>query len=86
MAAALVDAGIRADLIVGASIGAINGALLAASPGLDGVERLRVLWQGVAGRGLLSERMVDRVRTRPSSRRRCPGDPVSGGIHHPPEA
>ncbi|HLF41305.1 MAG TPA: patatin-like phospholipase family protein [Acidimicrobiia bacterium] len=63
MAAALVDAGIRADLIVGTSIGAINGALLAASPGLDGVERLRVLWQGVAGRGLLSERMADRVRT-----------------------
>ena len=63
MAAALVDAGIRPDLIVGASIGAINGALLAASPGHDGVERLRRLWQRVAGRGLLSERMVDRVRT-----------------------
>lgn len=63
MAAALVDAGIRPDLIVGASIGAINGALLAASPGPDGVERLRGLWQRVAGRGLLNERMVDRVRT-----------------------
>lgn len=51
MLAALVDAGVRADLIVGCSIGAINGAAFAARPDADGVARLREVWTDVAAGG-----------------------------------
>lgn len=44
MLQALVEAGIRADLVVGTSIGALNGACYAETPTLDGVERLARLW------------------------------------------
>jgi NTE family protein len=44
MAEALSEAGIRPDLIVGASAGALNGAWLAAHPGPNGVAELRELW------------------------------------------
>ena len=45
MLRALFDAGIRPDLILGTSVGALNGALLAAHPGPDVIERLVKLWQ-----------------------------------------
>ena len=45
---ALVDAGIRPDLIVGTSIGAINGAVFAADPTADGIARMRRMWGEVA--------------------------------------
>ena len=45
MLRALADAGIRADLVLGTSIGAVNGALYAAAPDAEGVERLAELWQ-----------------------------------------
>ena len=41
---ALVEAGLRPDLVVGTSIGAWNGAWLAAHPDLDGVRRLDGWW------------------------------------------
>lgn len=41
---ALLEADIRPDLIVGTSIGAINGAAIAAEPTLGMVERLRAAW------------------------------------------
>ena len=41
---ALVEAGLRPDLIVGTSIGAWNGAWIAAHPDLDGVRRLQEWW------------------------------------------
>src|SRR3984885_8843278 len=45
MLRALAEAGIRPDLVVGTSIGAINGAFVAADPpGAAG--RLRRVWQG----------------------------------------
>jgi len=46
MLAALVDAGRVPDLVVGCSIGAINGALFAQEPTADGVAALRQLWVG----------------------------------------
>jgi NTE family protein len=48
MLQALAEAGIRPDLIVGTSVGALNGVLVAADPS-RAVERLGVLWrdQGV---------------------------------------
>jgi NTE family protein len=44
---ALIEAGIRPDLIVGTSIGALNGAHLAGHNDLVGMQRLSALWSGV---------------------------------------
>ncbi|NMM76704.1 alpha/beta hydrolase [Acidovorax sp. SRB_14] len=41
---ALVAHGVQPDLVVGASVGAINGAYFAGDPTLAGVERLEALW------------------------------------------
>jgi NTE family protein len=40
MLRALLEAGIEPDLVLGTSVGAINGAAFAAEPGLACVERL----------------------------------------------
>ena len=44
MLQALIERGIAADLVVGTSIGAINGAGIAADPTLEGVAKLRSMW------------------------------------------
>jgi len=44
MLGALLDAGIRPDLIVGTSVGAINGAAVAAKPTAEAIEQLTELW------------------------------------------
>ena len=44
MLRALTDCGIRADLVVGASVGALNAAYYAARPDARGVEDLAELW------------------------------------------
>lgn len=50
MLQALLEVGIRPDLVVGASVGAINGVHFAASPDAAGVARLAEVWRRV-GRG-----------------------------------
>src|ERR1700749_3198119 len=45
MLRALAEAGVRPDLVVGTSIGAINGALVAADPS-GAAERLSRMWAG----------------------------------------
>jgi NTE family protein len=45
MLRALAESGVKPDVIVGTSVGAINGAFFAAEPTLDGVERLSELWR-----------------------------------------
>jgi NTE family protein len=62
MLSALVDAGVTPDLVVGTSIGAINGAVIAARPGPKGVDELERVWAGVEESGLLNDGMVDRLR------------------------
>ncbi len=49
MLRALFEADIRPDLILGTSVGALNGALVAAHPGDDVVNRLVGLWESAAG-------------------------------------
>lgn len=49
MLQALLDAGITPDLIVGTSVGAINGAYLAVDPTVHAVEQLAELWAGNVG-------------------------------------
>ncbi|WP_261571302.1 patatin-like phospholipase family protein [Frankia gtarii] len=44
MLAALLDAGILPDLVVGTSVGAINGAAVAAEPAPATIDRLTELW------------------------------------------
>jgi NTE family protein len=45
MLRALAECSIHPDLVLGTSVGAINGALFAADPTLAGVERLSGLWR-----------------------------------------
>jgi len=39
--------GISADMVVGSSVGALNGAFYAGDPTLKGVERLQTIWRGL---------------------------------------
>jgi len=60
MLRALDEANIRPDLVVGTSIGAVNGAFVAADP--DGAaQRLTDLWQGESLRVVFSETVVGRA-------------------------
>ncbi|MCF6734321.1 patatin-like phospholipase family protein [Blastococcus sp. KM273129] len=63
MLQALVEAGIRPDLVVGTSVGAINGALLAADPTPGAVGRLRAVWEDVAERGVFAGSVLARLGT-----------------------
>ncbi len=51
MLRALLEAEIVPDVIVGTSIGALNGALVATDPSLAVIDRLEELWRTVAGSG-----------------------------------
>ncbi|HET6949397.1 MAG TPA: patatin-like phospholipase family protein [Acidimicrobiales bacterium] len=53
MLQALVDRGIMPDLILGSSVGAINGAALAENPTASGIERMAHLWRTAAARQLM---------------------------------
>ncbi len=48
MLRALAEARIVPDIIVGCSVGSINGAAFAAEPNMDGVERLDRIWRRIA--------------------------------------
>jgi NTE family protein len=63
MARALVEAGVRPDLICGTSIGAINGAAIAADPTPRGTKELLTTWEELASRDVLSGSMLGRVVT-----------------------
>ncbi len=56
MLAALVEAGVRADVVVGASVGAINGTFYAFHPDAGGIERLHSLWRDVSQRSVFPVR------------------------------
>jgi NTE family protein len=66
---ALQEAGIVPDVVVGTSVGAINGAVVAANPGLASVGRLRELWTSLStstvfgGSAVQQLRMAARTRT-----------------------
>jgi NTE family protein len=47
MMASLARRGITADMVVGSSVGALNGAFYASDPTIDGVERLANVWRGL---------------------------------------
>src|SRR5438309_1127828 len=76
MARALADAGVRPDLVLGTSIGAINGCFLAADPSPASAERLGQLWRELAGSrifsGSLPRRLGTLARTRTHLHSRAP--------------
>ena len=47
MLKALVAADVRTDLVVGSSVGAVNGAYYAGAPTPDGIARLENLWRSI---------------------------------------
>ena len=68
MLRALLEAGIEPDIVLGTSVGAINGAAFAAEPGLECVARLEKVWteldSGSVFEGSLLTRLGTAVRSR----------------------
>ena len=59
MLQSLVAHGITADMVVGSSVGALNGAFYAGDPTLKGVERLAAIWRGLSAAGRFSDELAD---------------------------
>jgi len=70
MARALLESGVRPDLVVGTSIGAINGAAIAADPSVEGADRLVEMWSRLSDDDVLGGSVFGRLgsllRTRTS--------------------
>jgi len=62
MLLALMERNIRPDVVVGTSIGAMNGAVIAARP-REAPARLTAMWEGVAEDGTFSESVLERMVT-----------------------
>lgn len=58
MVRALAEAEVRPDLVLGTSIGALNGAFVAADPGPEGAARLAEVWEAVVRDGVFLENPV----------------------------
>ena len=63
MLRALADAGVRPDLVIGTSVGALNGALLAADPSPGSLDRLTELWSSLSDSEVFSGGLLRRART-----------------------
>jgi NTE family protein len=64
MLRALLEAGVQPDLVVGTSVGALNGAFVAADPTVEATVRLADLWESLAGSGgVFSGSVVTRAAT-----------------------
>src|SRR5215213_4125915 len=63
MLQALAERGIVPDLVLGTSVGAINGAAFAADPTADGVRRLTAMWTAMGSGDVFSGSLVGRVAT-----------------------
>jgi NTE family protein len=68
MLRALVERDIRPDLVLGTSVGAINGAALAADPTREGVERLTGMWSEIDRGAIFAGSLVGRLATLARSR------------------
>jgi NTE family protein len=63
MLRALLEHGIRPDLVLGTSVGALNGAMLAADPSLDMVAGLTRLWRELSESEVFSGSVFGRAKT-----------------------
>jgi NTE family protein len=70
MARALLEAGIQPDLVCGTSVGAINGAAIAADPTPEGVKQLLATWDALTDEGIFDgspiRRATELIRRRTS--------------------
>jgi NTE family protein len=64
MLRALFEHGVRPDLVLGTSVGALNGALVARQPDIGVIDRLTELWRGAgaSGREVYGDRPLRTVR------------------------
>jgi NTE family protein len=56
---ALLERGLRPDLIVGTSVGALHGAMVAVDPSQASIAKLQQAWQELAGLGVLGRSWLD---------------------------
>ena len=63
MLRALLERGIVPDVVLGTSIGAINGAAVAADPTQDGIARLAEMWTGFERSDAFGGSIIGRVAT-----------------------
>jgi NTE family protein len=63
MLRALLESGFRPSLVVGTSVGAINGAAIAADPTPNGVRNLADLWGSLAEAGMFNDNVLVRAGT-----------------------
>jgi NTE family protein len=63
MLRALIERGIRPSLVLGTSVGAINGAAVAADPTVAGVERLTEMWSAIDRSDVLGGSVLGRLAT-----------------------
>ena len=77
MLQALLERGIRPDLVVGTSVGAVNGAFVAADPTAGTVDRLRALWEQLASKRVFAGQVLGRLGTLVRTRTHLhPGEPL----------
>jgi NTE family protein len=62
MAKALATHGLQPDLIVGTSIGSLNGAVLASGPVEESVHRLSLMWEQMQASSVFGESLFRRAR------------------------
>ena len=58
--------GISADMVVGSSVGALNGAFYAGDPTLKGVLELETIWRGLTPPGRFPDQLADRAGLYPA--------------------
>ena len=63
MLRALLERDVVPDLIVGSSVGALNGAILATDPSLATVERMASVWTSLSRRAVFGSTVVGQVAT-----------------------
>lgn len=63
MLQALVEAGVRPDLVVGSSVGAINGAAVAAEPTSSTIARLTAMWEDLGRDQIFGGGVLGRLGT-----------------------
>ncbi len=63
MLRALFERNIAPDLIVGSSVGALNGAFIAAEPSLAAVDRMVEVWTGLSERGVFGGSVFGQIGT-----------------------
>src|SRR5436309_11594578 len=61
MLRALVEAGIRPDVVVGTSVGSLNGAALALDPTAAGIDDLENVWRGLSRESLFADGRLTRA-------------------------